>query len=90
VACGSGFVNENTTVYDNYLRALVAKVKAADPSVAVLIYFHAFISGERGASAKYFLDRVLNYHGKQVFYRSVGDAFCDVCDRSDQTDSQWL
>ena len=68
VAFGSGFVNENTTVYDAYVRALVAKIKAADPSISVLIYFHAFISGERGASSKYRADRLLNYHGQQIYY----------------------
>ena len=47
---------------------LVAKIKAADPSISVLIYFHAFISGERGAPAKYSADRVLNYHGQQINY----------------------
>lgn len=52
VADGSGFVNENTSVYDAYVRELLAKVKSARPNVKVLIYLHAFISGERNASAK--------------------------------------
>jgi hypothetical protein len=69
VAHGSGFVNENTSRWDAYFKALVAKVKAAEgDSVRVLIYFHAFISGERGASAKYPDDRILNYEGQQLNY----------------------
>lgn len=66
--CGSGFVNENTTEWDRYFQALVAKVKAADPEVKVLMYFHAFISGERGASRKYPTDRILNREMQQLNY----------------------
>jgi hypothetical protein len=69
VATGSGFVNENTTIWDNYFKALVAKIKAAEGDlVKVLIYFHAFISGERGAGAKYPADRILNREGQQLNY----------------------
>eukprot|EP01051_Picozoa_sp_SAG22_P001275 SAG22_NODE_48_length_24654_cov_4.406394_23_plen_1288_part_00 len=69
VAFGSGFVNENTTTWDSYFKALVAKLKAAEAdSVNVLIYFHAFISGERGTGARYPADRVLNREGQQLNY----------------------
>ena len=66
--CGSGFVNGNTSEWNQYFQALVAKVKAADPPVKVLIYFHAFISGERGASRKYRADRILNREMQQLNY----------------------
>ena len=72
VATGSGFVNENTSKWDSYFKLLVAKVSVASAGasdrVRVLIYFHAFISGEREAGLKYPLDRVLNYEGQQLNY----------------------
>ena len=46
-----------------YMRQLVRTAHEASPPLKVLIYFHAFISGERGAPQKYPLDRVLNYEG---------------------------
>merc|ERR1719217_1179456 len=54
VAFGSGFVHENTSTWDNYFRQLVAKVNEAEgDAVRVLVYFHAFISGERHAAERY-------------------------------------
>ena len=43
-------------------------MKAAEPAVKVLMYFHAFISGEPGAPEKYSADRILNREGEQLNY----------------------
>jgi hypothetical protein len=49
-AYGSGFVHENTTGYDIYLRALVAKIKAADPAVKVrCVFVDRRVRGQTGA-----------------------------------------
>lgn len=69
-AQGSGFVHEASSECEEYIRDLVKAVKTARPKVKVLVYFHAFLSGESNATAKYPLDRIMDDRGQSVCWDS--------------------
>ena len=77
-AQGSGFVHDVAEDCLQYIRDLARLVKAARPKVKVLVYFHAFLSGEANATTKYARDRLLDDQGKQLCYdRSVCAKACE-------------
>jgi hypothetical protein len=65
-AYGSGFVHDAAPACIEYMAALVTAVKAARPNIKILVYFHAFLSGEVNASSKYYDDRLLDNTGEQL------------------------
>jgi alpha-galactosidase len=69
-AHGSAFVHNLAPSCEQYIKDLVRVTKAADPDFKVLVYFHAFVSGETNASSKYHKDRVLRADGTQQCYAS--------------------
>jgi hypothetical protein len=75
---GSGFVTESSAECDQYIRDLVKAVKTARPKVKVLVYFHAFLSGESNATEKYPNDRILDDQGDSLCWDS--SACKQACD----------
>ena len=71
-AHGSGFVTDVSDECMQYIRDLVKAVKTARPHVKVVIYFHAFLSGEANASLHYPDDRILDDAGNQICWDSSG------------------
>ena len=66
----SGFVNDVGADFLQYVRDLVKAVKTARPHVKVLVYFHAFLSGEANATAKYPNDILRDDRGEMVCWDS--------------------